>query len=185
MVKDNKTRNIVIAIAVIVVLVVISFTGCNAFQPADPVSDEPAVVVETEQPADEASVTETDTTESQASEPEAVKPESAPTQPSKPTVSESSSTSQSPASTQTHEHSWTYHEAQYETVHHSAVTKGLAYCTNCGADITSNISSHKENHMLNGESAGHRVETVVVTPAYDEQVLVKAAYYSCSCGAAK
>lgn len=97
-----------------------------------------------------------------------------------------------------HAHNWVaqtttvHHDAVYKTVHHDAVTEQRTICNNCGADITGNVDAHMKANILNG-CGSYSVKTVVVQAAYDEQVLVSAAWdetvttgYKCSgCGATK
>lgn len=83
-------------------------------------------------------------------------------------------------STAAHEHNWV---AQTKVVHHKAEKKEAAICNTCGADITGNISTHQQNHRLNGESSGYHVETITVKAAYDETVTT--GYKCSSCGATK
>lgn len=107
--------------------------------------------------------------------------------------------SQQPAQPQ-HTHNWVpvtttvHHDAEYKTVHHDAVTQERSICNSCGADITGNESAHMKEYALKGDmSHSYSVVPVVVQPAYDENVLVSAAWdetvttgYRCSiCGATK
>ena len=121
-----------------------------------------------------------------------------------------------------HVHHWqpvyttVHHDAQYTTVHHDAVTqnqwvvdqperRGVIVC-GCGAQFNSiqEWSDHDDQFILQGDVFGHgsysvqsfpevgHNETVIVSPAYDEQVQSAAPYdeqvlsgYRCSCGATK
>lgn len=85
-----------------------------------------------------------------------------------------------------HQHTWV---AQYQTVHHDAVTQqvcvspGGSCCNSCGA-ICTNASEIEEHTHQTGHGGWHSVaakyQTQVISPAYDEQVLVG---YVCSgCG---
>ena len=107
---------------------------------------------------------------------------------------ESSPSGSSGSSEQSHQHTWVaqteHHNAQYETVHHNAVYKDVQVCSDCGAINPSD--SHIYEHMLASEDAygGTYGKRIKVQDAYDEKVLVKAAYdettYHCStCGATK
>ena len=90
---------------------------------------------------------------------------------------------------------WTESVPVYETV-------GRAICNTCGADITNNLDSHIEQHMLNGENGSYRVEdkkvqvgtnTIKHEGVYEDRWVVdKQAWtekvstgYKCSCGATK
>jgi hypothetical protein len=110
-------------------------------------------------------------------------------------ASSSSATQNTASSTQTtHTHSWVaqtttvHHAAEYRSVTHDAVKERRAYCITCGADVTSNYTSHKN---ATGHTSQPRYENVTIQAAYTEQVLVSAAYdetvttgYKCSaCGA--
>lgn len=96
-----------------------------------------------------------------------------------------------------HTHSW---QPQYTTVHHDAVyeqqwvidvpasSSERSICNQCGADITGFAAQHILDNMpncggyhsewINHPEQGH-YENVLVSAAYDEQVLVG---YKCSCG---
>lgn len=90
-----------------------------------------------------------------------------------------------------HTHNWVpvtqtiNHPAEYKTVHHDAVTKEVVMCS-CG------IENPGRDHVVSNRHTTS-VKTVTVTPAWDEQVLVKNAWtetvttgYRCStCGATK
>lgn len=98
-----------------------------------------------------------------------------------------------------HSHNW---QPQYSTVHHDAVyeqqwvidvpasSSERSICNVCGADITGNTTAHTKAHALAGEGGGYHsewitipeqghYENVLVSAAYDEQVLIG---YKCSCG---
>ena len=112
-------------------------------------------------------------------------PVSQPSSSSKPSGNNSGSNGNSGSTAQAHTHSWTYHEAVYGTTYHPAQTKPASICNTCGADITGNTSEHLENHMLNGENGSYRGGEVIVGPAWEEEVLLHEAYYSCYCGETK
>lgn len=90
-----------------------------------------------------------------------------------------------------HTHTWVAqtttvtHPAEYKTVHHDAVTEEAVVCE-CG------IKNPGRDHVVSNKHTTS-VEIVTVSPAYDEQVLVKDAWtetittgYKCSgCGATK
>lgn len=102
------------------------------------------------------------------------------------------------ASKPQHTHNWVaqtatvHHAAQYQTVHHDAVTEAHAICNNCGADITNDIDGHMKANILSGCGSYHTAN-VVVSQAWDEQVLTTPAWdetvasgYVCSgCGVRK
>ena len=112
--------------------------------------------------------------------------------------SSSSSSNSSSSSSSSHSHNWVaqtktvHHDAVYETVYHSAVKEQRTICNGCGTDITGNVDAHMKANILNG-CGSYTFKTVVVQDAYEEQVLVTAAYdetvttgYKCStCGATK
>lgn len=98
-----------------------------------------------------------------------------------------------------HTHNWL---PQYSTVHHDAryeqqwvidvpaSSSERSICNVCGADITGNTTAHTKAHALAGEGGGYHsewitipeqghYENVLVSAAYDEQVLIG---YKCSCG---
>lgn len=103
----------------------------------------------------------------------------------------------SSSGTSSHTHNWVavtktvHHDAQYKTVHHDAVTKSVVICLDCGAENPGR--DHLKQHVINGGNGGTTVKEVVIQNAYDEKVLVTAAYdetvttgYKCSgCGATK
>lgn len=118
--------------------------------------------------------------------------------------SSSGSSSNSSSSTSTHTHNWVaqtktvHHDAVYKTVHHDAVTSTVVECNHCGTQFssTSEWATHSKELLLggyDGTNLSYSVKTVVTQEAYDEQVLVSAAYdetvttgYKCSsCGATK
>ena len=72
-----------------------------------------------------------------------------------------------------------HHEAEYETVHHDAVTKEQTICTGCHQAVA-DFSAHKKEAMLNNNetcrNAGYTVKDITVQEAYDEKVLVKDAW---------
>ena len=110
-----------------------------------------------------------------------------------------------------------HHDAQYQMVHHDTVTEdqwivdqpsyGKVVCLGCGQEFDSvqAWSDHDSKMVIEtGEEFGHSSytvksypekghnETVVVTPAWDEQVQTSAPWdeqvvsgYQCSCGARK
>lgn len=96
-----------------------------------------------------------------------------------------------------HTHNWVpvtqtiTHPAEYKTVHHDAVTREVVVCLDCGAENPSR--DHLYQHVISGGNGATTVKTITVTPAYDEQVLVRDAWtetvttgYRCStCGATK
>lgn len=98
-----------------------------------------------------------------------------------------------------------HHDAEYKMVHHDAVIEYHTTCNKCGIRFNSQAeaSAHMKEYMLKGDT-GHSYGTnpVEVSPAWDEQVLVKEAWdekvevssawdetittgYKCSCGATK
>ena len=120
-----------------------------------------------------------------------------------------------------HVHNWqpvyttVHHDAQYQTVHHDAVTQdqwivdqpsyGKVVCLGCGQEFDSvdawvnhgdsypeeNFFEHSSYTVKSYPEKGHN-ETVVVTPAWDEQVQTSSPWdeqvvsgYQCSCGARK
>ena len=121
-----------------------------------------------------------------------------------------------------HVHNWqpvyitVHHDAQYQTVHHDAVTETKwivdqpyyekVVCMGCGQEFDSvqewddhgipfelqgDYFSHSSYTVKSYPEKGHN-ETVVVTPAWDEQVQTSAPWdeqvvsgYQCSCGARK
>lgn len=115
----------------------------------------------------------------------------------------SSSSGNSGSSKPQHTHNWVaqtttvHHDAQYKTVHHDAVTKGVCICNGCGAqfDNESAWGAHSKSEALSGNynCGSYHTSSIVVTPAWDEQVLVSEAWdetvttgYKCStCGAVK
>lgn len=118
--------------------------------------------------------------------------------------SSSGSSNSSSSSTSTHTHNWVaqtttvHHDAVYKTVHHDAVTSTVVECNHCGTQFssTSEWATHSKELLLGGYDGinlSYSVKTVVTQEAYDEQVLVSAAYdetvttgYKCSsCGATK
>lgn len=96
-----------------------------------------------------------------------------------------------------HTHNWVeqtktvHHDAEYKTVHHDAVTESVVVCLTCGAENPGR--DHIMQHAMEGANTATTVKTVTVQEAYDEKVLVKAAWdetvvtgYKCSgCGATK
>lgn len=102
-----------------------------------------------------------------------------------------------------HTHSWVeqtktvYHDAEYKTVHHDAVTEKRIVCLGCNTSFSSAEAwaDHSMSQIASGHTgcASNTVKTVTVQAAYDEQVLVKDAWsetvvtgYKCSgCGATK
>lgn len=100
-----------------------------------------------------------------------------------------------------HTHNWVpvtttvHHDAVYQTVHHDAVTQERHICNGCGTDITGSEDAHMESALLAGNvSCGAwYTEMRTIQDAYDEQVLVSAAWdetvttgYKCSiCGATR
>lgn len=101
-----------------------------------------------------------------------------------------------------HTHSWVEqtktinHPAEYDTIHHPAVTQSYYVCNGCGAKFSDSgsVGSHIRQGIIDGsgcQSYSTRQETIQA--AYDEQVLVKDAWtetvvtgYKCSgCGATK
>lgn len=113
----------------------------------------------------------------------------------------SSSSGSSGSSSSGHTHDWVaqtktvHHDAVYKTVHHDAVTEERSICNGCGEDITGHTTEHMKAALLEGNTkcgAWHS-ELVTTQSAYDEKVLVTAAYdetvttgYKCSiCGKTK
>lgn len=116
-----------------------------------------------------------------------------------------------------HTHNWVsqtttvHHDAQYNYVHHDAVTKGVLICNHCNAQFESveawgvHIDSYineylatnppfeEGTHTILVPNASYRTESVVVQPAWEEQVLVSEAWdetvtvgsVCASCGAVK
>lgn len=99
---------------------------------------------------------------------------------------------------QQHVHNWiaettvVHHDAQYQTVHHDAVTEVHAICNNCNADITGNIDGHFKENIFSGCGSYHTTnvviqdawdETIEISPAWDEQVIT--GYKCSSCGSTK
>ena len=103
--------------------------------------------------------------------------------PSKPSSGGNSGGNSSKPSQPSHTHTWVHHDAEYKTVHHDAVYEDVTICLDCGKENPGR--DHLEQHWLKGENGATTVETRLVKDAYDEKVLVKAAYDSCSCGATK
>jgi len=72
---------------------------------------------------------------------------------------------------------WTeeiYHPAVYTTVHHPEISHGGIVCNQCGMEIT----GFAEKHVLDNFPActGYHTGVIVDSPAWDEQVLVSAAW---------
>lgn len=99
-----------------------------------------------------------------------------------------------------HTHNWVpqttvvHHDAQYQTIHHDAITEEIYICNNCNANITSDPWGHINDSFLNGDGScgGYHSEWKVTSPAWDETVEVSPAWdetittgYTCSCGAVK
>ncbi len=121
-----------------------------------------------------------------------------------------------------HVHNWqpvyttVHHDAQYQTVHHDAVTQdqwivdqpsyGKVVCLGCGQQFNTvdEWGNHSDSFAAKGDYFSHSSytvksypekghnETVVVTPAWDEQVQTSSPWdeqvvsgYQCSCGARK
>lgn len=90
-----------------------------------------------------------------------------------------------------HTHSWVEqtktvnHPAEYDTIHHSAVTEEVVVCE-CG------LQNPGRKHVVSNKHTTS-VKTITISAAWDEQVLVKEAWtetvvtgYKCStCGATK
>lgn len=122
--------------------------------------------------------------------------------PSNPSGGNNGGGSTSKPSQPSHTHSWVEqtktvnHAAEYKTVHHDAVTKGVTVCTGCWQEVSDPAAHAKEalkNNNYTCGNAGYTVKTVTVQEAYDEKVLVKDAWsetvvtgHKCSgCGATK
>lgn len=109
----------------------------------------------------------------------------------------SSATQPTQPSQPAHQHSWVeqtttvHHDAVYQTVHHDAVYGSVTVCTDCGTPYPS--KEHLKEEVLNGGNGGTKEIQQIIQDAYDEQVLVSAAWdetvvtgYKCSgCGATK
>lgn len=99
-----------------------------------------------------------------------------------------------------------HHEAEYQTVHHDAVTQVKYKCTGCGQMMNNLIEQkgHREYAAATGRLScmGYREQIVEISPAYDEQVLIRDAWdepvlvreawdevvilgYICNCGEIK
>ena len=100
-----------------------------------------------------------------------------------------------------HEHSWApmtatvHHDAQYQTVHHEGTYRGVCICNGCGARFDSDDAwgEHSKSQLLAGnyQCGSYHTQSVVVTPGWDEEVLVRDAWdetvtvghYCTTCGA--
>ena len=52
-----------------------------------------------------------------------------------------------------------------------------AICNTCGADITDCVGEHGYNHMINGENASYRVETVSTIVGYETETVPEKGHY--------
>ena len=148
------------------------------------------------------------------------KPQAEQTKPQAQAPTKPAAPAKQPATPQ-HVHNWqpvyttVHHDAQYQTVHHDAVTQdqwivdqpsyGKVVCLGCGQEFDSvdawvnhgdsypeeNFFEHSSYTVKSYPEKGHN-ETVVVTPAWDEQVQTSSPWdeqvvsgYQCSCGARK
>lgn len=117
--------------------------------------------------------------------------------PSNPSGGNNGGGSTSKPSQPSHTHNWVeqtktvHHAAEYNTVHHDAVTESVVVCLDCGAENPGR--DHLKQHVIEGGNGGTTVKTVTIQAAYDEKVLVKDAWsetvvtgHKCSgCGATK
>ena len=76
------------------------------------------------------------------------------------------------------EYETVHHDAEYKTVHHDAVVemRDIAYD---GTDITGRTDEYMRDHALEiaeGKQIGYVTKPVEVSPAYDEQKLIREAY---------
>lgn len=80
-----------------------------------------------------------------------------------------------------HTHNWVpqttvvHHDAQYQTIHHDAVYGTRVTCNQCHADLTNqDVFAHFEESFLNGGSCeSYSTVDYQISPAWDEQVLVR------------
>lgn len=115
----------------------------------------------------------------------------------------SSSSGNSGSSKPQHTHNWeaqttvVHHDAQYKPVHHDAEYKDVCICNGCGAQFDTDDAwrthSDAQFDAENFNCGSYTTKYVMTKPAWDEQVLVSAAWdetvttgYKCStCGAVK
>lgn len=115
----------------------------------------------------------------------------------------SSSSGNSGSSKPQHTHNWeaqttvVHHDAQYKPVHHDAEYKDVCICNGCGAQFDTDDAwrTHSDAQFDAGNfnCGSYTTKYVMTKPAWDEQVLVSAAWdetvttgYKCStCGAVK
>lgn len=106
---------------------------------------------------------------------------------SKPAPSNTGTASKPAASA--HEHSWAYHEAVTEKVWVSnEVWVGWYVCGHCGAKTysSSDAKAHQREHILEtGVSYAYGTDGYYEDQGHYETQTVRAAYYSCTCGATK
>ena len=53
----------------------------------------------------------------------------------------------------------------------------VTICNTCGADITDCVGEHGYNHMINGENASYRVETVSTIVGYETETVPEKGHY--------
>ena len=84
----------------------------------------------------------------------------------------------------------TWHEAEYKTEKVWVVDEEgytwqcpiyedhtVTICNTCGADITDCVGEHGYNHMINGENASYRVETVSTIVGYETETVPEKGHY--------